>query len=173
MSATVSIRPEAPKDAVAIFELTQTAFSSMPYSDGTEGPIVDALRRDGDLVLSLVMEQAGILIGHIAFSPVTFPDCAGVTGWHALGPVSIAPDHQSQGLGRQLIDAGLADMHARSSHGIVLIGDPALYSRFGFTAACGLTYQGLEEKYVQALQFQGSGPMPHGEIQFAPAFSST
>lgn len=172
MTAAVSIRPETPKDAAAIFEMTQTAFASKPYSDGTEGPIVDALRRDGDLLLSLVMEQDGALIEHIAFSPVSFPDCADVTDWYALGPVSIAPDCQGQGLGRQLIEVGLADMRAKMSRGIVLIGDPALYSRFGFMAACGLTYQGLEEKYIQALRFYDSGAMPHGEIQFAPAFSS-
>lgn len=171
MTAATSIRPEMPEDAAAIFDLTQTAFAPMLYSDGTEGPIVEGLRRDGDLLLSLVMEQDKQIIGHIAFSPVTFADSPEATGWCALGPVSIAPDHQGKGLGRTLIETGLDQMRAKTCPGIVLIGDPDLYGRFGFSADCGLTYQGLDGKYVQALNLVEATAMPRGEIHFAAAFN--
>ncbi len=65
------IRPETPDDIDAIRDLTAAAFASMPYSDGTEPELIDRLRADGDLHLSLVACDGDALIGHVAFSPVT------------------------------------------------------------------------------------------------------
>jgi GNAT superfamily N-acetyltransferase len=45
------------------------------------------------------------VVGHIAFSPVTiFPQPG---RWYSLGPVSVRPDRQRQGIGKSLIQEGL------------------------------------------------------------------
>ena len=69
MSA-ITIRPERAGDEAVIHELTEAAFRDMPFSEGDEQELVDALRNDGDLTLSLVAEDGMRIVGHIAFSPV-------------------------------------------------------------------------------------------------------
>jgi len=95
----ITIRPEAAGDEATIHTLTETAFAPMPFSGGTEQHVIDALRKDGDLTLSLVAEDAhlnsGRIVGHIAFSPVTIAD--GAQGWFGLGPVSVWPELQKSG----------------------------------------------------------------------------
>ena len=67
-----TIREEVENDIPAIRALTRAAFAHADHSQGNEQDIIDTLRRDGDLTLSLVatnMDEA--VIGHIAFSPVS------------------------------------------------------------------------------------------------------
>ncbi len=163
---TVLLRPELPKDHGAIHELTEAAFRDMPYSDGDEADLVDKLREAGDLSLSLVAEDAGQIVGHIAFSPVTISD--GTKGWYGLGPVSVTPPLQKQGIGFRLIQRGIADMRERGAKGIVLLGDPQYYARFGFRHEPQLTYSGAPAEYFQAVVLDGD--LPAGEVRYAPAF---
>ena len=65
------IRDEKNSDLAHINALTKAAFASVAYSDGTEAHIVNRLRNEGDLALSLVAEETGRLLGHVAFSRVT------------------------------------------------------------------------------------------------------
>ena len=67
----MEIRPETPQDIFAIRELTVAAFAPMPYSDGSEAQIIDRLREEGNLTLSLVTLDQDQVLAHIAFSPVT------------------------------------------------------------------------------------------------------
>ncbi len=106
MNAPMIIRPETPADTRAIAEVTQAAFAALEISDHTEQYIVQALRAAGALTVSLVAERDGRVVGHIAFSPVTISD--GTRGWYGLGPVSVLPGHQRQGIGARLIREGLA-----------------------------------------------------------------
>jgi putative acetyltransferase len=163
----MQIRDERPDDILAIHRLTGIAFAPMPHSDGTEPAIVDGLRRDGDLTLSLVAEVDGAIVGHVAFSPIAI---AGVAGWYGLGPISVHPDHQRRGIGRALVGEGLNRLRALGAKGCALIGDPAYYSRLGFVSDGRLGYGGLDRRYVQHLTLEG--PEPEGELVFAPAFTS-
>ena len=100
------IRNERPDDVEAIHALTLKAFASMSFSNGSEAPLITALRQSGDLSLSLVAEKAGALVGHVAFSPVTI---GGVhNGWFGLGPIAVEPVLQRGGIGKALILEGLA-----------------------------------------------------------------
>lgn len=161
------IRPETDKDHQAIFDLTQAAFADQPHSDGTEGPIINQLRKDGDLVLSLVAETRLGLLGHIAFSPVQVGN--ETDGLFAIGPVSVRPEHQGVGIGKTLIEDGIARLN--DAKAIFLVGDPAYYERFGFKGDCGLTYGDLPPAYVQTLSLDGQ--TRQGEIIYAPGFSAT
>ena len=165
MSA-ITIRPEQAGDEATIRALTEAAFRDMPFSDGDEPELVDALRRDGDLALSLVAEDAERIVGHLALSPVAISD--GSKGWYGLGPISVWPDLQRQGIGFRLIKRAIADMRTLDAKGIVLLGDPAYYARFGFAHDPQLRYPGPPAEYFQRLVLDGDPPS--GIVTYAPAF---
>ncbi len=160
------IRPEQRGEEQVIHHLTQVAFATMPYSDHTEGPIIDALRKDGDLTLSLVAVEEGRIVGHIAFSPVTIDGRH--DGWYGLGPISVSPELQRRGIGKGLIVAGLDQLRELGAAGCVLIGDPAYYSRVGFVSNGALQYGELDCSLVQFIILSGSEP--RGRLKFAPGF---
>lgn len=64
-----TIRPETPSDEDAIEQVTRQAFLSHPHSHRTEQFIISALREDHALSVSLIAEDAGRIVGHIALSP--------------------------------------------------------------------------------------------------------
>lgn len=163
---SVAIRPERPGDEAAIHRVTARAFAPVKHSDGSEPQIVDGLRQDGDLALSLVAEKSGQIIGHVAFSAVTISD--GATGWFGLGPVSAWPEFQGQGIGGALIRRGIEIMSERGAAGIVLLGSPEYYARFGFRHDSQLAYPGPPAEYFQCLLLEGE--LPHGEVKYAAAF---
>ena len=162
----IAIRPEEKGDEIAIRDLTRAAFDGTEWSDGSEPAIIDRLRRDGDLALSLVAEAGGAIVGHIAFSPVAIGD--GSSGWFGLGPVSVRPDMQKRGIGAMLVRQGIELMKRRGARGIVLLGDPAYYGRFGFAHDPQLSYPGPPAEYFQRLVL--GGDIPKGVVTYAPAF---
>jgi putative acetyltransferase len=163
------IEPERPGDATVIGQLTTTAFAPMPFSDGDEARVIDALREAGALTISLVAIAAdGELVGHIAFSPVRIDGRPG--DWYGLGPVSVAPGLQGRGVGSALILDGLDRLRALSAGGCVLLGDPNYYRRFGFVSDPLLTYQGKPNRYFQHLVLGASRRA--GDVSFHPAFDA-
>lgn len=91
------IRKETESDVDAINEVTTAAFKNHPHSNQTEVFIINALRAADALTLSLVAEVGGRVAGHVAFSPVTISD--GSKNWYGVGPLSVAPGFQKQGIG--------------------------------------------------------------------------
>lgn len=162
------IRPEAAGDEAAISEVVRAAFVAHPHSEQTEHHIVRALRAAGALAVSLVAELDGRVAGHIAFSPVTIAD--GSPGWYGLGPVAVAPPLQGRGIGRALIEQGLAALRARGAAGCVLLGERALYGRFGFAHDPRLVLADVPQEYFLALPFGKARPA--GEVRYHPAFSA-
>ena len=162
----VTIRAERPGDEETIFALTKAAFADMPFSDGDEQYLMDRLRADGDLTLSLVAEQATRIVGHIAFSPITISD--GAQHWYGLGPVSVWPELQRSGIGGALINRGIAEMRDRGARGIALLGSTEYYPRFGFNHEPQLAYPGPPPEYFQCLLLEGK--LPSGEVAYAKAF---
>jgi putative acetyltransferase len=160
------IRPEQPADVDAIRELVRLAFAGHPYSSGTEPLIIDALRADGALELSLVAEADAELVAHIAFSKAEIGDSP--SGWFVVGPVAVHPHYQRRGIGRTLIEASLEIMRSRSARGCVLVGDPDFYRRFGFRPYPRITWPGVPDEYVLCLPFDEEEPA--GEITCHPAF---
>lgn len=166
---TLAIRPEQPADCPAIFDLTRRAFATAPHTCHREHFIVNALRESGHLSLSLVAEEGGQLLGHVAFSPLAFSPAA--AGWFGVGPLSVLPERQGRGIGSRLMQEGLALLRGQGAQGCVLVGEPAFYRRFGFAAAPGLVLAGIPPQYLLALAFAGTPPL--GEVHFSPAFAAT
>lgn len=162
-----NVRPERPEDAAAIAALTKAAFRNALHNGGNEAEIVEQLRADGDLAISLVAENFDrAIVGHVAFSPVAISD--GSMGWYGLGPISVIPLRQRVGIGSALTAAGLALLREMGAAGCVVFGDPAYYGRLGFRHDPGLIYPAAPEGYFQRIVFKT--PMPGGEVRYAPAF---
>lgn len=157
---------EQPGDAGAIRDLVQAAFAGAEHSSGTEADIVDALRRSGALSVSLVARQAGAILGHAAASPVAIAGAP--AGWFGLGPVSVLPGRQRQGIGKSLVAAVLERLRSRDAAGCVVLGDPAYYARFGFEHDPSLTFLDIPPPYFRRLSFDGSRPA--GPVTYHPAF---
>lgn len=164
MIPEVQIRPEEARDRVAIRTIHETAFGQPAEAD-----LVDRLRANGNLVLSLVA-LAEEPVGHIAFSRLILADsdCRAT----ALAPLAVAPERQRQGVGAFLVREGLKRLGEAGEHLVLVLGDPAYYGRFGFAAdaARGLAtpYDG---PYLQALSFGDRGAAAHGLVRYAGAFA--
>lgn len=163
------LREETPRDHAAIRDLTRRAFAGKPYSAGDEQDMIDRLRACGALTLSLVAERAGVIVGHVAFSPATSQD--GAVGWYALGPIAVDPALQRQGIGGGLIRAGLARLGAPQAQGCIVIGDTDYYIRHGFAVCPDLTPVG--EPPAHFMIWSPSGHRPSGHFAFHPAFYET
>jgi putative acetyltransferase len=157
------IRDETPADVDAIHRLTWDAFKPMPFSDDTEADALRALRARGELTISLVAEDEGEIIGHVAFSPLAINGVH--NGWFGLGPISVKPERQRQGVGKRLIAHGLELLRARGARGCALIGNPNVYRSSGFVSDGRLAYRDLPPKVVQRIVFHG--PAPEGVLLFA------
>lgn len=161
------VRPERPGDEDAIRAVVEAAFAGHPHSDQTEHLIVDRLRRRDRLAVSLVAEEDGAVVGHVAFSPVRI-GLAG-HGWFGLAPLAVAPARQNGGIGTRLVTEGLAALRAEGAGGCVVLGEPGYFGRFGFSPDPGITLQGVPAELFLALPF-GSDP-PDGEVRFDDAFA--
>ena len=168
MNPKIVIRDETDADVGAITEVTVAAFKTLAISNHTEHFIIAALRAAGALTLSLVSEVEGRVIGHIAFSPVTISD--GTRNWYGLGPVSVLPAYQRQGVGKALIREGLARLKAMNAQGCCLVGHPDYYRKFGFTNMSGLVLEGVPQEVFFALSLDGKAPQ--GSVAFHEGFKA-
>jgi len=166
---TMTIRPETPSDHATLRDILIAAFANHAYSHQTEHLIVEGLRTDGALTVSLVAELNGNVVGQIAFSPVMIggKDC----GWLALGPVAVAPAFQRRGIGRSLVAEGLRTVRDLGTQGCVLVGDPAFYRRFGFESNPALRMEGIPSEFVMCLPMGNT--VPEGNVTHHPAFHIT
>lgn len=162
------IRSELPSDTVAIEAITIAAFKNATHTDHTEHFIVRELRNAGALSVSLVAEDGGSVVGHVAVSPVTIS--SGAAGWYGLGPVSVEPERQGSGIGTRLIQAVLHELRSHDASGCVVLGEPGYYSRFGFVANPGLVLPGVPPEYFQAVSFNAA--LPAGTIAYHDAFAA-
>jgi len=171
MSLKIVVRNEndADADASAIAEVTVAAFKTLEISNHTEQFIIAALRAAKVLTISLVAEVDGRVVGHIAFSPVAISD--GTRNWYGLGPLSVLPTYQRQGVGKALMQEGLARLRALNAQGCCLVGHPDYYRKFGFKNISGLIHEGVPQEVFVALSFDGHAP--RGTVAFHEGFKAT
>lgn len=168
MPLNIAIRPETDADIAAIHDVTVDAFATLEISNHTEQFIVEALRVAGALPLSLVAEVDGRVVGHIAFSPIALSD--GTPDWYGLGPVSVVPSLQRQGIGKALIEEGLKRLKTMGTRGCCLVGHPEYYPKFGFRNRVELTLDGVPPYAFFALSFDGT--YPTASVTFHEAFAA-
>lgn len=130
------IRPENSADLDAIRVVNLAAFGQPLEAD-----IVDAIRRDGGTTCSLVAETPAGIVGHILFTPVTWPGLDRTQSADAspfatgLAPMAVHPDWQRQRIGSALVRAGLEICAKAGVQAVVVLGHPDYYPRFGFRRA--------------------------------------
>ena len=98
-----------------------------------EADLVDSLRTEGFVLISLVAELGGRVVGHILFSRMRIETPDGSIPAAALAPVAVLPEHQRQGIGGQLIRRGLDILRQRAERIVIVLGHPGYYPRFGFS----------------------------------------
>ena len=144
------------------------AFETLEISNHTEQFIMKALRAARAITISLVAELDGRVVGHVAFSPVTISD--GARNCCGLGPVSVLPEYQRQGIGKALIQEGLSRLKDMSAQGCCLVGHPDYYRRFGFENMPGFMHEGVPPEVFLTLSFDGRAPQ--GTVTFHDGFKA-
>ncbi len=123
------VREETPADYDPIRDVNRLAFKQE-----SEARLVDKLRADGDVVASLVAVEGDQVVGHIMFSKLPIETDGEILRGAALAPMAVRPDLQRQGIGSALLKRGIELCRDRGYVVIVVLGEPAYYSRFGFSA---------------------------------------
>jgi len=159
------IREEAPADVAAIHAVERRAFDRAGEAD-----LVDRLRADGALLVSLVADLDGHIVGHVAFSPVAIEGARDVVG---LGPVAVLPALQTCAIGARMIEEGLARARERGARAAVVLGHPDYYPRFGFVVSTrfGIRYPDVPEDAFMAAELEpGALAGARGAVRYHPAF---
>lgn len=163
----VQIRPETPTDLAAIYAVNERAFGQPDEAD-----LVDALRRDGDAILSLVAEEEGEVVGHVMLSALPIESETASLNSAALAPVAVLPECQNRGIGSRLIDAAIAACRAQGIDMLVVLGHPEYYRRFGFSpdiaAALDAPFSG--EAFMAMVIHRGLPSGQRGRVRYANAF---
>lgn len=164
---TLAVRAETPADIDAIRTVNNAAFG------GTEeAALVDALRDDGDLLLSLVAEVGTDVVGHVAFSRMQVEQDGGAAPAIALAPVAVRPEHQRKGAGTTLVQSGLKQLAGRGETLVFVLGEPEYYGRFGFkTGPAARFVSPYAGPYFQSLMLSARAPSS-GAVRYARAFAS-
>ena len=161
------IRPETPADREAVHALNTAAFGQPDEAD-----LVDRLREQARPYLALVAEDAGEIVGHIAFSPVTVEGATEVLG---LAPMAVHPDRQRSGIGSALVRAGLRACAEADGVAVVVLGHPAYYPRFGFAPAhtfgLACAYDAPTEAFMALELTPGALAAATGVVHYHPAFA--
>ena len=119
------------------------------FGRADEAELVARLRDDGDVIFELVAEENGAVSGHILFSRL-WADRSGLFG--ALAPLAVRPEGQRAGVGSALVRASLDSAREFGCHGVLVLGDPAYYGRFGFSAQAAVD---VRSPFTGLAAFQG------------------
>lgn len=159
------IRAALPGDATAIRELLRTAFAS-----DQEAALVDDLGRARDLLLSIVADGAGYIIGYLGFSRLWISHDGQRAPGASLAPLAVAADHRRRGIGAALVEAGHEKLRAAGESVIFVLGDPAYYRRFGYLTQAASAFEcAYAGPHFQALALTDFAPRA-GVIGYAAAF---
>lgn len=169
---TIAVRPATGGDVAAIDALLRRSF---PAAD--EAMLVQRLCIDGDMVLTLVAddEDSGELAGMVAFSRMHVEAGDRVIPGVALAPIAVAVPYRRQGVAEALIQAGLNHLGDAGAAVCFVLGDPAFYGRFGFSAehAEGFVSPYAGEYFLaKPLRAQSLGCATRGKADHAPAFAA-
>jgi putative acetyltransferase len=162
------IRPEQDQDQAGIRRVLEAAFPTAAEAD-----LVERLRRGAKSVIALVAADEDEIVGHIVFSPLALEPLAGTVGL-GLGPVAVLPDHEKHGVGRRLVQNGLAECRAWGAAFVTVLGDPDYYGRFGFEPASehGLLNEFGAGEHFMVFELKKGGLPPRSTlIKYAPEFA--
>jgi putative acetyltransferase len=124
------IRDEQFGDRREVWQVNAAAFGRSDEAD-----LVDRLRDEGVVLLSLVAELRGQIVGHILFSRMFIETAQGTLSAVSLAPMAVRSSHQRRQVGSYLVRHGLDRLRARGERIVIVLGHKDYYPRFGFAAA--------------------------------------
>ena len=127
----IAIRPETPTDYPTIYSINEKAFGQI-----NESELIEKLRQGDAFIpqLSLLASFNGQTVGHILFSRITIEGTEKHSSL-ALAPMSVLPAFQKQGIGKELVTAGLEKAKALGEGSVIVLGHQEYYPKFGFQPA--------------------------------------
>lgn len=131
----LTIRNETQADRQIVEGITRRAFYNLYVPGCGEHYLVHIMRDHPDFIpeLDFVAELDGQVIGNVMYTRATLTDEAGaVKDILTFGPVSIAPEHQRKGYGKQLLEHSFRRAAELGWDAIVIFGSPANYVGRGF-----------------------------------------
>ena len=165
----LTLRRETLNDIDSIRYLNEQAFNQKE-----EAELIDKLRNRGAIILSLVAAQAGKIVGHILFSPVTVEAEYSSFEAIALAPMAVLPAYQRKGIGSQMVRAGLEECRRLGHEIIVVLGHPDYYPPFGFVLArpkgIDCEFEVPEEAWMISELREGALAGRRGIVRFQPEF---
>ena len=162
----VVMRLEEQRDAKQIRDLLEVSFPGFG-----EALLVDRLRHDGDLVLSLAAEDEGVVIGYIAFSRLIVEGSETSFRAVALAPLAVYPEYKQQGIATRLVQEAHACLAALGETLSVVLGEPQFYGRFGYSNRRVAHFEcDYQSPYLMGLSF-GAAPSA-GRLRYPPAFAA-
>jgi putative acetyltransferase len=161
------IRDERRSDREQIRQVNVAAFGRCDEAD-----LIDGLRQEGVVLLSLVAEVDGQIIGHILFSRMTVETAQGAVAAVSLAPMAVLPDHQRRQVGSELVRRGLAELRERGERIVIVLGHEEYYPRFGFTSekARHLASPFPPEAFMALELSEGALAGIHGAVKYPSAF---
>lgn len=158
---------ESAEERLAIRSVNQAAFGGAEEAD-----LVDNLRSDENMLISLVAELDREIVGHVLFSRMWIETPGGMVPAVALAPVAVLPQHQRQKIGGTLIVKGLELLRARSERIVIVVGHPDYYPRFGFSQrqACLLESPFPREAFLAMELSPGALGGIRGKVVYPAAF---
>jgi len=124
----MEIRPEASGDVDAVSAVLTAAFRG-----NDEAALVRMLHADGSVVVSLVAVVGSDLVGHVLFSRLTIRTETAALPGLALAPLAVLPAFERRGIGAALVREGLQRLVNLGETVVIVLGEPAYYTRFGFS----------------------------------------
>jgi putative acetyltransferase len=166
----VRVRTENTQDLADIRGIR--AVNEAAFGGSEEADLVDRLRADGNVLVSLVGELESAIVGHVLFSRMWIHTASGLVSAVALAPVAVLPEHQRIGVGRRLIEHGLDLLRVQGERIVIVVGHPSYYPRFGFsTAMAGLLEAPFPREAFMALELvTGALAQVKGSVVYPPAF---
>jgi putative acetyltransferase len=126
----MNIREERSEDIAAIRSVNIEAFGR-----AQEANLIEMLRTNGGILLSLVAPNEDQIVGHLLYSPVTAGSGEKKIAGAGLGPMAVLPEYQRRGIGAKLIEFGTSRLKQSGCPFIVVLGHAEYYPRFGFRPA--------------------------------------
>ena len=124
----IAIARETPDQRHDVLAVTRAAFGG-----NDEAIIIEKLTEAELVTASLVAVSQGRVVGHVLFSELAVEVDGRNICAVALAPLAVAPDFRDRGVGKRLVEAGIAEMRNAGIEAIIVLGHPHYYRRFGFS----------------------------------------